>query len=194
MVLFPKKITLSLYYSALASIIRCCRVGGLNSRNLFSHSSETWSLKSGLLMLSSWWGLFLVWRWLPSCCLTWQREHEHTRPQVLSCLFLQGRSSHHTGPIPMTSSKPDYLPEAHLQVPPHWRLGRQRMNLGGYTSTCNHLPSGSKNSCPYHMQNKFTPSQHLKNPNSFQHQLMRSKPHLKYHLNQVWVKPQYNSS
>lgn len=48
----------------------------------------------------------------------------------------RGRQSYSKGPTLMTSSNHDFLPQqVHLQIPSHWGLGLQHVNLGGHTNT-----------------------------------------------------------
>ena len=118
--------------SAWAAITEYHRQGGLNNRHLFLTVLEAGKSKIKVLADSvSGEDLFLVCRWLPSCCtLTWHREGSG----LFS--FLWGHYSQPGDSTFMTSSKPNYL----LNVPPPNTitlrmqcedLGLQPMNFRG---------------------------------------------------------------
>lgn len=70
--------------------------------------------------------LFLVYRWLPSCCVsTWLKKW--------ALLSLPIRTLSHHGPTLMTSPKPNHF---YFLVPSHWELEFQHMIFEG-TQTCN---------------------------------------------------------
>ena len=114
------------YWSAQATITKYRRPGDLN-RHLFLTVLEAGSLRSGANMGRLWWGL--------SSCLARGHllavfSHDRERPHALWYLFLEEHWSHHEGPTLMTSTKPTYLPKAHLQIPSHWGLELKHTNFG----------------------------------------------------------------
>ena len=64
-----------------------------------------------------------------SCELFMILQRGGDREQAPWCLFHKGINPILGGPTLMTSS--DYFPKDHLQIPFHWRLGLQHMNVVG---------------------------------------------------------------
>ena len=109
-----------------AAITKYYGLGDLNNRNSFLIVLEAGNSKiqvlGNLILMKT---LFLACKQQPTCCVrTWQRERGNF---LLLFLLLKVL-------IPFVStppSWPNYLPKAHLQVPSHWGLRLNQMNLLG---------------------------------------------------------------
>ena len=87
------------------------------------HQSFQWTIRVDFLALG---GCHLT---VCSCELFMILQREGDREQALWCLFHKGINPILGGPTLMTSSNPNYFPKDHLQIPFHWRLGLQHMNV-----------------------------------------------------------------
>lgn len=106
------------------------RLGGLNNRNLCSHSSGAWMSKTRLPACSnSGESSPLAFSLFPHMAFLWYVHVE--RACSLVSLFTKALI-HQRGPSPINSHHPNYLSEAHLQIPSLRRLWLQHLNVRGH--------------------------------------------------------------
>lgn len=118
-----------------AGLTKYHRLSGLKNRVLFSYSSVGWEVQHQISKVDVM--LMLLFSWLVGSCHLTVCLHDllcaEREKQILSCPFCKG---HKTNFIIRASPSLSHLnpvtsPRSHYQIPLHWELGLQHMNLSG---------------------------------------------------------------